>query len=275
MARRARLELNLAAAGLLAVLAADPASAGISDLSGWTLVEDPPNASFSGTASAGSILLSALGGPIPAATDIGFQSVNGATPATSTTGHAFSPLMDFRIAIDFSISTLNPVGQLGIGFGIGEDGDGRNSAGAALLVNNGAPSILFGAAARVNDSNRVPLPILVLGALAGSLFVDFDALSGDITLGASQTPGAAAWGGSATFSGLQKDWSGGDLLASVFLRSDSTLASPWQGGSAEVEFSNFRVLEGTASPVPAPATLALLALGALALRRAGRASTRP
>lgn len=274
MATTSPLALTLAA-GLLASISSAPAWAGISDLSGWTLVEDPPNALFSGTASAGSILLSALGGPIPAATDIGFQSVDGETPAASTTGHAFSPLMDFRIAIDFAISTVNPVGQLGIGFGIGEDGDGKNSAGAALLVNNGTPSILFGAAARVNDVNQTPAPIFVFGALAGSLFVDFDALSGNITLGASQTPGAATPSGSATFTGLQKDWSGGDLLASVFLRSDSTGASAWQSGTAAVAFSNFRVLEGTASPVPAPATLALLALGALALRAAARLSTRP
>ena len=251
----ARIAAVLAVA--LGVLAHGPVQAAITDLDTWTLVEDPAHPNFDGMATATEIILSATGGPIPAARDIGFQSVDGSTPATSTSGYAFSPLLSFAIAIDFGLSFNTPSGQLGIGFGIGEDIDGEDSAGVALLINNGTPSIVFGAAARVNDVTQAGL-IPVSGSLSGSMFVDYDASTGNVRLGASQSMGAAAPAGTATFNGIQNLWPGGDLLVSVFLRSDGTLASPWQTGEAAATFSNLRVLSGSASPVPAPAPLALL-----------------
>jgi hypothetical protein len=132
----------------------------------------------------------------------------------------------------------------------------------ALLFNNGSPFLFFGAAARVDDQNQTPMPVPVLGSLLGTLFAAYDSDTGDVTLGASRTQGAASPSGNATFSGIQRRWDPGDLLASFFLRSDGALGTPWQGGEATAVFSNLRVLAGTPTEiVPVPGSLALMALG--------------
>ena len=227
------------------------AHAAITDLSGWTLVEDPPNSHLSATTSASEATLLATGGPIPIGTDIGYQSIDGNTPATSSTGYAFSPLADFTVAIDFDLSFTAASGALGLGFGIGEDGNGENSAGAALVAVNGGPFLNFFGAARVGDVSLSPQFTSLGVSLTGSLFATYDAVSGDITLGASQSQGAASPAATTVYSGLQNQWAGTGLLASFFIRSDDVpIFAPngWTGGSAQAVFSNMRVLSGT--PVP-------------------------
>jgi hypothetical protein len=116
----------------------------------------------------------------------------------------------------------------------------------------------------VNDVDQTPIDTGLPSALNGSLFVSHDAASGDVTVGASQTPGAASPGASGTYAGIQAQWKNGDLLASFFMRSGPI--SPWQGASGEVVFSNFRVLDGSPTSVPEPTSLALacFAMGGLA-----------
>ena len=227
------------------------AHAAVSDLSGWTLVEDPPHAFFSASATASEATLSATGGPIPIGTDIGYQSIDGNTTTTSSAGYAFSPLADFAVAIDFDLSFTSASGALGLGFGIGEDGNGENSAGAALVALNGGPFLNFFGAARVNDVTLSPQFTGLGVSLTGSLFATYDAASGDITLGASQSQSAASPAATTVFSGLQTQWAGTGLLTSFFIRSDDVpIFAPngWTGGSAQAVFSNMRVLSGT--PVP-------------------------
>ena len=83
------------------------------------------------------------------------------------------------------------------------------------------------------------------------------------------TTGASAPAGIATYAGIQNQCGNDDLLVSLFLRSDATLGTPWQSGTADAVFSNLRVLSGAPLSVPAPPPLALLGLGlaALAVRR--------
>ena len=93
--------------------------------------------------------------------------------------------------------------------------------------------------------------------LAGSLFVEYDAASGDVNVGAATTQGAAMPTVSGTFNGIQNQWNGGDLLTSFFIRSDG---AGWQSGTAEAVFSNFRVIEGSATSVPEPSALSSFAV---------------
>jgi len=261
--------LSLLALGALGLLP-EPARAGLTDLQTWTQVQDPADPHFTGLATATQVTLSASGGPVPGGTDIGYQSVNGKTPGASSLGYAFSPGADFALAIDFAITFGNtPVGYLGLGFGIGEDRDGMNSAGVAVLFDDGSPALIFAAAARIDDINQLPLGLPVLASATGSMFVSYQAASGNVTLGASGSQGATSPTGTATFTGIQNDWDDGDLLVSFFLRSDGSLGTAWQSGTADALFSNLRVLSGTPLAVPAPPPLALLALGlaALAVRR--------
>ena len=259
--------LSLLALGALGLLP-EPARAGLTDLQTWTQVQDPPHASFTGLATATRVTLSADGGPVPGGTDIGYQSVNGKTPGASSLGYAFSPGADFDLAIDFAVTFgSSPVGSLGIGFGIGEDINGVNSAGAALLFNNDI-ALAFGAAARVDDISQA-LPIFFAASATGSMFISYRATTGNVILGASNAQGASGAAGAATFTGIQNQWDDGDLLVSLFLRSDGTFGTPWQSGTAQAVFSNLRVLSGAPLAVPAPPPLTLLALGlaALAVRR--------
>lgn len=256
---------------LLSLIVATSATAEITDFSSWTLVEDPPNAQLTFTRSATMITLSALDGAIPSGTDIGFQTVNGATPAQSTQGNFFSPDSDFTIAIDYDWAFGNDAsGFLGLGFGIGEDVDGMNSAGVAMITSDGSAFMRFGGAARVADQDQLPI-VLDPSTLSGSMFVEYEASSGDVTVGASPVMGAAAPTTFGTFLGIQNNWGGTDLLASFFVRSDGpTPGSGWSGGTADAVFSNFRVLNGTATSVPEPSTWVMLALTSLVLLTTSR-----
>lgn len=241
--------------------------ASITSFNNWTLVEDPADPNFTGIVNnSDQITLSALGGPIPGAVDIGYQSINGATPATSTQGFAFDPAQGFSIAVDFALSFASANGDLAIGFGIGESSSGANSAGVALLTNDGVP-FAFGGAARINDVTQPPAPLFAAPALTAAFFVTYDAGTGNITVGVGAL-GAAAPTTTTTFAGIQNTWNGDLLLASFFLRSESSLMDPWTSGTSDAVFSNFRVLTGQAIEVPTPgASLLLFAAGATLHRR--------
>ncbi|WP_145384615.1 hypothetical protein [Stieleria neptunia] len=237
------------------------ARADVTDFGTWSLVEDPAHPAFSATVHGGSATLSAGNLGIPAGTDIGFQSVNGSTPQTSTGGFYFRPDADFSLAIDYAWTfSNNPSGSLGLGFGIGEDGDGMNAAGVAMGTNDGAPFLSFGGAARINDVDQTPEPLggslfLNPSSSSGTLFVAYEASSGDVVVGAATAPDAAAPTVSHTYAGIQNQWSGDDLMASFFIRSDAqTPLTAWSGGNADAVFSNFRVLNGNPVAIPEPST---------------------
>lgn len=226
----------------------------------WQLVQDPPNANMTASATATQATLLAGNGNVPLSTDIGYQSVNGLTPAVSTHGYAFSHLSDFAVAIDYNLSfSGSPGGALSLGFGIGEDANGQNSAGVGMATFNGNSVGNFSGAARVNDQNQNVLDLGLSSTLSGSLFVQYDAASGDIVVGAAPTMGAAAPTATGSYLGIQNQWQDGDLLVSFFLRSGPVFA--WSGGGqGEAAFSNFRVLQGSPYAVPEPGTGGLLFL---------------
>jgi hypothetical protein len=254
-------------APVLVLLTVSPTTGGIIDFNRWTPVEDPAHPKFIGSIdSASQVTLSAIGGPIPAATDIGYQSVDGQTPAASTQGYFFDPAADFSVALDFSMEFANPNGTLAFGFGIGEDRDGSNSAGATLVTVNGNP-FSFAAAARIDDVTQTPKPILVTLQNSARLIASYDAASGDVTLGVD-TNFDSIVEGSATFAALQNDWNGDSLLVSFFLRSDDGLAPAWSSGTADVTVTNFQVISGSPISVPEPqSAVVLLGLCVLFMRR--------
>ena len=247
-----RMSLRIVLLAAACCLSFRPAScAEVVDFTTWTEVVDPFDPNFSASATSSSASLFAGNGLIAVGTDIGFQSVNGATPGSSSSGSFFHASNDFTIAIDYDLSFgVGTQGSLGLGFGIGEDSDGMNSAGVGLATVAGAPFLTFAGAARVNDQNLTPLPLgFTPSTLSGSLFVEYIASSGDVIVGAATSKSAIAPTVSRTFTGIQKQWNGTDLMASFFIRSDG---SGWQGGTAEAVFENFRVIEGTATAVPEP-----------------------
>lgn len=253
----------LKAIAVSALLLSAGAHASITDFTNWTLVQDPPSASFFSSASMTTAELFADGGPVPIGTDIGYQSVDGATAATSTAGYAFDSAASFSIAIDYEFFFTGPaVGFLSLGFGVGVDGAGMNSAGALMTTSNGAAFGTFAGGARVNDVDQASFISLLPATLSGSLFVSYDAMSGDVTVGASQSQGAGSPATSSTFSGIQNMWPEGDLLASFFIRSGPTVA--WTSGDVNAFFDNLRVLEGEARQIPAPGPVALFGLASAA-----------
>ncbi|WP_372896941.1 hypothetical protein [Stieleria sp.] len=254
------------------------AQADVTDFGTWSLVEDPAHPGFSATALGTSATLSAGDVAIPAGTDIGYQSVNGSTPQTSTSGFYFSPDADFSLAIDYAWTFSNsPSGFLGLGFGIGEDGDGMNSAGVTMGTSDGAPFLSFVGAARVNDVDQsaVPLggnPLPPPSSALGTLFVAYQASSGDVIVGAATGLGATAPTLSHTYAGIQNQWSGDGLMPSFFIRSDDPpTLNAWGGGNADAMFSNFRVLNGNPIAIPEPsAAVATLMLTPLLISRRTR-----
>ena len=255
------------------------ASAAITNFDQWSLVEDPAHDGFDGSASADSASLTVGNVAIPAGTDIGFQSINGQTPGTSTSGFYFDPSSDFRLAIDYEWSFSNsPTGFLGLGFGIGEDSDGANSAGVAVGSSNGSTLMTFGGAARIGDMDQTPFVVgVTTSPTQGSMFVEFEAATGNISLSASTVKGATSGLEIGTYAGIQKNWSGDKLMASFFVRSGQLpFFSNWKGGNANAVFSNFRVLNGNPVAIPEPTGIGFLAaLGiiATATRRRNRKSS--
>ncbi|MGB0766485.1 MAG: PEP-CTERM sorting domain-containing protein [Phycisphaeraceae bacterium] len=259
------------------VVALVPASAfaTITDFNNWTLVEDPPNANMSASLdSASQVTLNATG-PVPNATDIGYQSVNGNTPATSTAGYAFDPTASFSIAVDYDWSFVNAVGGTGIGFGIGEDGAGENSAGVAIAATDSAVGISAGTA-RVNDTTLSSFPLIQFNASpTGSMHLSYDANTGNITVGTGtvggNAPTASATLTGATVYGLWNADNNDDLLlVSVFLRSQGGFLPALTTGSTTAVFTDFRVTSGSAVNIPEPTSLTLLGIGGLLVSRRRR-----
>jgi hypothetical protein len=228
--------------------------------------------------SASQITISAANHAISTGTDLAYQSVNGNTAASSTSGYAFSPAASFQIAIDFNVSFTSAVGGLALGFGIGEDIDGTNSAGAVLFTQNGSPGAPpfippFGVAGRVNDVNQTPVAIVAAGQLNGSFFVTYDATTGNVTGGVGNAGDSSPFA-TATLNGIQNGWTDAMLFPAFFLRSDGTAGQAWTSGTASAVLSNFRVLSGTPIAVPEPGTIGLLTWFALAVPCARRGMRR-
>ena len=275
---------RLLTATLWCTLVAPAAMGQIEDLTGWDFYRDPSdpgvNAAMTSSVAPNLAELNFINDvDIPAAYDIGFSSVNANTAAAATSGYYFDASSDFTIAIEFELTLTNPNGFVGLGLGIGEDRAGDNSAGIAFGVGTAGISIgSFGAAATSDNSAITKFlspSVAATGTYAGSLTVGYNATTGDITVGAA---GASAGStplsptGTATFTAAElPDWTGADLLASFFLRSDDpSLFSNWTGQTANADFFNFTVVQGSATQVPEPASLALLGLGVLAISRCRR-----
>lgn len=259
IARHGLLLLTFAMAASLA------SAATIEDFTQWTLIEDPAHPNFSASVDSPTQVTLSSVDDVPNATDIGFASVNGQDVATSSAGFAFDPSAPFSVAVDFDFSAVSSVGGSGIGFGIGEDIDGTDSAGIALAAVNGQP-LAFSGASRVNDIDQGLELINVVAFARGRFFVDYTP-AGAITVGVNATPGAAAPSVTAALEGLQAQWDGEMLLASFFLRSQA--ASPIPGitsGAIDAVFSNFEVLSGAAISIPEPSAVALAWVAGVALR---------
>lgn len=260
---------------LLALAATRPFAATVTDFDTWTPVADPPHAGMSGTVDGPGQVTLVASGAVPAGTDVGFQSVNGADVAGSTAGHYFSAATSFEAAVDFGFTAAGSVGLGAIGFGLGEDGAGTDSAGVALSILNGA-AFAFGGGARVGDVTQAPVALGLGASSSGRFFVGYDAPSGDVTFGVSATPGAGAPDATGVFTGIGNLWDGEDLLLSLFLRSDVLALS---AGTVTAVFGDLEVLAGApVTAVPLPPAAGLLAAGWLLVagagRRAGRAGTR-
>ncbi len=240
------------------------ASAAVTDLSQWSRVEDPAHPGMSAQVDAmlpqtPATLIAT--GAIPSAVDIGYASVDGTSSADATNGYVFDPASDFSLAIDFDFSVSGvTVGGGGIGFGIGENVDGTNSAGIGMAFVNGAP-LLFAPAARVNDVTESTLAFATPGFASGRFFVSYDSLAESVTVGISSTPGALAATESTTLTGIVDQWQGEPLLASFFLRSQSLGPIPaLTSGTHTTVFGNLEVLQGTPIAVPEPATFGVVLL---------------
>lgn len=270
--------LALVAAVSLLVVNVNASASSITDLTTWTLLEDPPHPRMSGFVSGPNSALLDATGPVPSGTDIGYASVNGADVASSTAGHYFDPASDFAVAIDFDILTRSTTGAGGIGFGIGEDAGGTDSAGVGLGFINAA-LVSFATAGRVNDADE-PLQLFATGPDAtssagggimnadGRFFVEYVASSGDVIVGVSTTPGAATPDETKTLTGIAAQWDDEPLLVSFFSRSQAVLIVPGlESGLVRTTFSDVTVLSGTPIPaVPEPSAAILASLALLAVR---------
>lgn len=242
---------------------ASPAAAGsITDLTEWTQTEDPPHPNVFTVVNDPNETTLRADGAVPSGTDIGYASVNGSDVAGSTGGYYFDPGSDFQVAIDFDLSSANAAGAGGIGFGIGEDIAGTDSAGVALAILNGAP-LLFTSAGRFNDVSLTP-ETLVAGFGRGRFFVEYQSATGDVVVGVNATPGASAPSVVESINAIQTAWDDEPLLVSFFLRSQAVNPLPGlTGGTLDVVFSNFEVLAGTPLSIPEPTTSLLAIFGAL------------
>lgn len=226
----------------------------------WSLVEDPPHSGMGAsplvTPNGPGAGLFAIG-DVPSGTDIGYAS----------SGFSFDPSSSFEVAIDFDFSSRDSTGGGAIGFGVGEDVAGADSAGVTLGFLNGAAA-LFATGGRVDDTEQAlaTLPVAAFGT--GRFFVEYDSLTGDILLGVNATPGASDPAVFNTLPGFQNQWDDEPLIVSFFLRSQAvSVFSGLSAGEVTAIFTNFEVLNG--SPIPEPATLmaSLGAIGFLAVQR--------
>lgn len=281
----ARLLTAITAVAACAIAAS--ASAQITDLTTWQFYYDndpgpgPLQDATTGSAAPNLAQLNFLNDvDVPAGYDIGFSSINANTVADATSGYYFSAAQNFTIRMHFTLALTDPNGFVAIGMGIGEDRKGVNSAGIGFGVGTGLfNAASYGAAATNNDSPITSTFSLVEAAdnnYAGSLTVSYDAISGDVTVGAAQglgSPDPLAPAQSFTFDGTTDlgAWAGDDLLVSFFLRSDDpSIYSNWTGTAAQAEFFDFTIVEGTPIQVPEPSSLALLGIAGLGIIRRRR-----
>lgn len=262
----------LFAATCFGILSSAAMAQPITNFNSWTLTQDPPNDFFTGAKTEFTASLSGGNASILAGTDIGFASTNNSTVLTSTGGNYFSSASSISLAIDYNLNVTFPFGLgtsgIFIGFGIGEDTTGVDSAGVTLGAVNfgGSPFLALAATARVNDVTQPVGSIAGTANSFGTFFVSYDHISGDVTVGAANTQNAATPTGTHTFSGIANSWDDENLLASFFMRSDNPSGAPiWTGNSAFALFSNFRVLSGTPVTIPEPTTAALVLIGGLGM----------
>lgn len=262
------------------VVVSDPLVTYETDEGEWSSVKDPPHINMQAaapylvsplTSTEQGAALSATG-PVPSGTDIGFASLGGSATAVNK-GFYFDPLQSFSVAIDYRFSAISSVGAGGIGFGIGEDLDGTDSAGVGMGFVNGAP-LAYSTAARVDDIDQAFELFATAPAPDGRFFVQYDSVTKNVVLGVSTTLGSTAPMETKTLAGIGAGWDDEPLLVSFFLRSQSVSILPaLQSGDVRALFSNFEVLSGTPISIPEPTTSLLVvpgALGVLAVtRRAG------
>ncbi|MEM6392888.1 MAG: PEP-CTERM sorting domain-containing protein [Planctomycetota bacterium] len=250
------------------VLAAAPlASAQITDLNNWFLVEDDPNGSLTATvAPDGSSVTLSINGPINANDDIGLSTINGFDAGTSSLGFAFDPAQSFRAAIDFNVSnTAGILGSLALGFGLGEDIDGTDSVGAGILLVPSLPATQGFVAALDGDTLVGSFPLSGVPTFPGSLIVDYDAGTGNVLAGYAG-PGDSDFVQVGPPAPVGPLWDNEPLILSLFINGGApvgTGVSAVVNGPATVTFSNPRVIPGSPFVIPEPSAIALLVLGVL------------
>ncbi|MEM6366357.1 MAG: hypothetical protein AAF745_18155 [Planctomycetota bacterium] len=253
-------------------------AATITDFNTWSLVEDPPNANLSASIDSSNQVTLNANGSVPNAADIGFQSVDGNTPASSSSGFAFDPSNSFSLAIDYDWTFQNAVGGSAIGFGIGEDGAGAQSAGVSLVA-SGPTILVAGVAARTSQS-ETNIPLISPGSPSptGSMHMSYDAITGDIVAGIGATGAgspllAGTLTGASIYELLNSDADSDLLLVSFFIRSQDLglVGPPLSSGTSTAVFSNFRVVSGNPVAIPEPTLLGLSVLAGIGfIARRGR-----
>lgn len=237
----------------IASSAALASAADIEDLTTWSLVEDPADANASGVIDSPNQATLAMVDSVATGVDIGYQSVNGETVADSTDGYYFSPDASFALAVDYTFTPAPFNSVAAIGFGIGEDRQGRDSAGVALLTRSGFFTRVT-AGGRIDDINQLGDGFSAASQTGeGRFFVAYDATDQGLTMGFSPTQGVAVPSETFQLNDLATQWSNEPLLVSFFLRSQSL-----RSDQVQAVFSNFEVLSGTPIRVPEP-TAAILA----------------
>jgi len=187
------------------------AHAGFVKPNNWTIIEDPAHPLMSASVSPAQATLMAGDGPVAANVDIGYISSVG-----DTSGYSFDPASDFSIAVDFDLSFAGtPTGGLAIGFGIGEDKEGENSAGVRLLTLDGN-AMGFGSAARASDVDQGDPDFVEIFddslSLSGSFLVVYDAATDNVTVGASNEKGAKGPSKVYSYFDIQDEWGADDFL---------------------------------------------------------------
>jgi len=270
------------AAAIVMTISLPALGSDITNLNNWYLVEDDPNNSMTTTIDpSGSSVTLNITGPIGPNDDIGLTTINDFDAANSTAGFKFSRDQDFKAAIDFSISGLDSiVGSLGLGFGFGEDIDGTDSFGAGILFTSApAESLLAFTVVIANDTQAGVLPFFGSTPMTGSFIVEYDAATGNAFAGYAAAGATDFVIGQTTLAPAPVDsiWDDEELILSLFITGGgraTNLATGVLDGSAAITFSNARVISGspTIIPEPASATLLIMGLCAVATRRRLNAS---